>query len=76
MELWLSPEERELLERILSSYLSGVRTELAEARSNRYQTLLHSNEAAVNAIIWKLRPSLSAGVWRDEVEVEELTSAA
>jgi hypothetical protein len=76
MELWLAPEERELLERILASYLSDLRTEMAEARSSEYGTRLHGEERTVRAIEKKLRPGPATGVWRDEPEVEGLGSAA
>ncbi|HSL67538.1 MAG TPA: hypothetical protein VK977_05195 [Actinomycetota bacterium] len=76
MDLWLAPEERDLLERVLTRSLSDLLREIAETHSYRYRMRLHRDEEALRAIMRKLRPAAASGVWSDEVGIDELATAA
>jgi hypothetical protein len=54
MQLELTNDEIELVRRILSSYLSDLRMEIADTDNPTYRRQLHEEEDAVRAIIARL----------------------
>jgi hypothetical protein len=62
MNITLSPEERELLEGILSQALGEMREEVYHADEHRFKNELKRDEVTLRGLLDKVRAQVAAGM--------------